>query len=80
MLRRLLVRCYDEMRSVCERHGGVVREFAGDAMLAVFGTLVAHEDDALRACAQPSRCVTRLDELNDELAASFGVRSLRARA
>ena len=40
---------YDEMRTILERHGGTVEKFIGDAVMAVFGVPVAHEDDALRA-------------------------------
>ena len=40
---------YDEMRAILERHGGTVEKFIGDAVMAVFGVPVAHEDDALRA-------------------------------
>jgi len=40
---------YDEMRTILERHGGTVEKFVGDAVMAVFGVPVAHEDDALRA-------------------------------
>src|SRR5579884_3682162 len=40
---------YDEMRAILERHGGTVEKFVGDAVMAVFGVPVAHEDDALRA-------------------------------
>ena len=32
-----------------ERHGGSVEKFIGDAVMAVFGVPVLHEDDALRA-------------------------------
>ena len=32
-----------------ERHGGIVEKFIGDAVMAVWGTPVAHEDDAERA-------------------------------
>ncbi|HWD48035.1 MAG TPA: hypothetical protein VHM23_30735 [Actinomycetota bacterium] len=35
------------MRAVVLRHGGTVEEFAGDAVMAVFGIPAAHEDDAL---------------------------------
>jgi len=40
---------YDEMRRILERHGGTVEKFIGDAVMAVFGVPVSHEDDALRA-------------------------------
>ena len=32
-----------------ERHGGTVQKVIGDALVAVFGVPVVHEDDALRA-------------------------------
>ena len=37
------------MQAIVERHGGTVEKFIGDAVMAVFGVPVAHEDDALRA-------------------------------
>src|SRR5262249_45432910 len=37
------------MKEIVERHGGTVEKFMGDAVMAVLGVPVAHEDDALRA-------------------------------
>ena len=37
------------MKAIVERHGGSVEKFIGDAVMAVFGVPVLHEDDALRA-------------------------------
>jgi class 3 adenylate cyclase len=48
-LRTLLARCFEHMRTIVERHGGSVEKFIGDAVMAVFGVPVVHEDDALRA-------------------------------
>jgi len=48
-VRALLARYYLAMRAIVERHGGSVEKFIGDAVMAVFGVPVAHEDDALRA-------------------------------
>ncbi len=38
-----------EMAACVERYGGTVVHFAGDAVLAIFGAPVAHEDDPYRA-------------------------------
>ena len=48
-LRALLARYFVQMKAIVERHGGSVEKFIGDAVMAVFGVPVAHEDDALRA-------------------------------
>jgi class 3 adenylate cyclase len=47
-LRARLSRVFEELRTIVERHGGTVEKFVGDAVMAVFGIPVAHEDDALR--------------------------------
>jgi class 3 adenylate cyclase/tetratricopeptide (TPR) repeat protein len=47
--RDLLNRYFETARDVIERYGGVVEKFIGDAVMAVWGTPVAHEDDAERA-------------------------------
>jgi class 3 adenylate cyclase/tetratricopeptide (TPR) repeat protein len=49
-LRGVLARYYERMRAIVEGHGGTVEKFIGDAVMAVFGVPVVHEDDALRAC------------------------------
>jgi class 3 adenylate cyclase len=49
-LRALLARYFVEMKEIIERHGGTVEKFIGDAVMAVFGVPLVHEDDALRAC------------------------------
>jgi class 3 adenylate cyclase/tetratricopeptide (TPR) repeat protein len=48
-LRALLARYFEQMKTLVERHGGTVEKFIGDAVMAVFGVPVVHEDDALRA-------------------------------
>src|SRR5205807_640176 len=37
------------VRAELERHGGTVEKFIGDAVMALFGAPVAHEDDPERA-------------------------------
>ena len=47
--RELLSRYFDLARDVVDRYGGTIEKFIGDAVMAVWGTPLAHEDDAERA-------------------------------
>src|SRR5207253_6546159 len=47
--RELLSHYFDLAREVIGRYGGTVEKFIGDAVMAVWGAPVAHEDDAERA-------------------------------
>src|SRR5207247_10325309 len=49
-----------------ERFGGTVEKFIGDAVMAVFGAPVAHEDDAERAVRSALRITEAIPELNEE--------------
>src|SRR5919198_845433 len=40
---------HERLRSELERYGGTVEKFIGDAVMALFGAPVAHEDDPERA-------------------------------
>jgi class 3 adenylate cyclase/tetratricopeptide (TPR) repeat protein len=72
-LRRVLSRYADEARAVIERHGGTVEKFIGDAVMAVFGIPVVHEDDALRAARAALELRTGLARLSCELERDVGV-------
>jgi class 3 adenylate cyclase/tetratricopeptide (TPR) repeat protein len=72
--RRVMARYFDAMRAGIERHGGTVEKFIGDAVMAVFGVPIVHEDDALRAVRAATDMRTALDELNHELERDWGVR------
>ena len=72
-LRSVMSRYYEEMRTVLESHGGTVEKFIGDAVMAVFGAPVAHEDDALRAVRAADDMRDRLRDLNGELEPRYGV-------
>jgi class 3 adenylate cyclase/tetratricopeptide (TPR) repeat protein len=48
-VRALLRRYHERVGAELERHGGTVEKFIGDAVMALFGAPVAHEDDPERA-------------------------------
>jgi class 3 adenylate cyclase/tetratricopeptide (TPR) repeat protein len=53
------------LREEIERYGGTVEKFVGDAVMAVFGAPVAHEDDAERAVRAGLRILEAIGELNE---------------
>ena len=70
-LRALLARYFERMKGIVEAHGGTVEKFIGDAVMAVFGVPVTHEDDALRACRAAVEMRNALPELG--IAGRLGV-------
>ena len=63
---RARIRPYHSMlRTEIERYGGTVEKFVGDAVMAVFGAPVAHEDDPERAVRSALRILEAIAELNE---------------
>ena len=60
---RCSARYFERMKGIVERHGGSVEKFIGDAVMAVFGVPVLHEDDALRAVRSAVEMRDALPEL-----------------
>src|SRR5919205_892435 len=75
-VRDLLSGYFDRSRALIERYGGVVEKFIGDAVMAVWGSPVAQEDDAERAVRTALDLVAAVSTLGDEI----GAPTLRARA
>jgi class 3 adenylate cyclase/tetratricopeptide (TPR) repeat protein len=75
-VRDLLTRYFDVARRFVGLYGGTVEKFIGDAVMAVWGTPVAQEDDAERAV----RAALDLVQAVTELGAQVGAPDLRARA
>ncbi len=48
-VKRLVESCFERLVGIIERYGGRVDKLLGDAIVALFGAPVAHEDDAERA-------------------------------
>src|SRR4029453_3998741 len=72
-VRELLSSYFETARTVIERYGGTVEKFIGDAVMAVWGTPVAQEDDAERATRAALDLVAAIPELDPSLSARAGV-------
>jgi class 3 adenylate cyclase/tetratricopeptide (TPR) repeat protein len=68
-VRELLSRYYSECRTVVARYGGQVEKFIGDAVMAVWGVPLAHEDDAERAVRAGLELVQATVDLGDDVGA-----------
>ena len=62
------------MTEVIERHGGMVNEFIGDAILTLFGTPFKGPEDELAACRCAIEMQLELERMNVELEAKHGIR------
>jgi class 3 adenylate cyclase/tetratricopeptide (TPR) repeat protein len=72
-VRDLLSRYFRSATDVVERHGGTVEKFIGDAVMAVWGAPVAHEDDAERAVRTALELMGAVRALRPELQARAAV-------
>ena len=68
-VRELLSPYFDQCRVIVGRYGGVVEKFIGDAVMAVWGVPVAHEDDAERAVRAGLELAAATAALGDEVGA-----------
>ena len=75
-VRELLSRYFETCRRLIGLYGGTVEKFIGDAVMAVWGTPTATEDDAERAVRAALDLVTAVSALGDEA----GIPDLVARA
>ncbi|HEV8602009.1 MAG TPA: BTAD domain-containing putative transcriptional regulator [Gaiellaceae bacterium] len=73
VLRMVMRRYFDTVRTVVERHGGTLEKFIGDTAMAVFGVPQMHEDDALRAVRAANELREALIGLNADLERDHGL-------
>lgn len=80
-VQQVMGRVFEPVRAAMQHHGGTVEKFIGDAVMAVYGLPVRHEDDALRAVRAALDTLAAIealgpvlrDELGVELHAAIGV-------
>src|SRR3954447_20872686 len=73
-LQQVMSRFIAEMRRIIVRHGGTIEKLMGDAIMAVFGVPVIHEDDANRAARCALEMRPALEALNDDFESRWGER------
>jgi class 3 adenylate cyclase/tetratricopeptide (TPR) repeat protein len=73
-VRALLQPYWERVRVELQRRGGTVEKFIGDAVMALFGAPVAHEDDPERAVRSAFAIQNAIGELNDERGLQLSMR------
>jgi class 3 adenylate cyclase len=68
-VREILSRYFDSCRRLISLYGGTVEKFIGDAVMAVWGTPTATEDDAERAVRAALDLLAAVSAFGDELGA-----------
>src|SRR5438093_3616305 len=63
---------FETLAQTITRYDGFVEKFVGDAVLAVFGAPVAHEDDPARACDAALEMLERVAALSREWTVRLG--------
>jgi predicted ATPase/class 3 adenylate cyclase len=74
-VRDLLSRYFDASRQIIGRYGGAVEKFIGDAVMAVWGTPIAHEDDAERAVRAALELTATVRGLGEEVGGTLQARA-----
>jgi class 3 adenylate cyclase/tetratricopeptide (TPR) repeat protein len=65
---------YEMLTTAVREHGGAVRAFAGDSVMAVYGIPDAQEDAALRACRTAVATHAAFAKVGDDMQARFNQR------
>src|SRR5438477_1122780 len=77
-LRGVLASYFNELARQIRRYEGTIDKYIGDAVMAVFGAPISHEDDSERAINAALAMQQSIGHLNDDLSRRHGVRlSLR---
>ena len=65
-VRRLLEGYFDALAVAIHKHGGTIEKFIGDAVMAIFGMPIAHEDDPERAVRAGLAMLDALQRFNEQ--------------
>jgi class 3 adenylate cyclase/tetratricopeptide (TPR) repeat protein len=75
VVRDLLARYFETATGIIRTYGGTVEKFIGDAVMAVWGAPIAHEDDAERAVRSALDLVEAVGAIGEEAGAELKVRA-----
>lgn len=72
-VRQVINACFDRLVPIVETRQGVVDQFVGDALVALFGAPVAHEDDPAQACRAALEMLHAIESINAERNLNLGL-------
>lgn len=72
-VRDIINACFDRLVPIVEAHQGVIDQFVGDAIVALFGAPVAHENDPAQACRAALAMLDAIAAVNQERGLDLGL-------
>lgn len=72
-VRTLVNACFDRLVPLVEKNQGVVDQFVGDQVVALFGAPIAHENDPEQACLTALELMRALAQFNRERGSNLGL-------
>ena len=73
LVRDIINLCFDRLVPIIEAHQGIVDQFVGDAIVALFGAPVAHEDDPAQACRTALAMMDAVANINQTRGLDLGM-------
>lgn len=72
-VRDIINACFERLVPIVEEHQGVIDQFIGDALVALFGAPIAHENDPAQACHAALAMMDVIGQVNIERGLDLGL-------
>jgi class 3 adenylate cyclase/tetratricopeptide (TPR) repeat protein len=71
-VKEITTQIFDEISKIVRKYDGFVEKFAGDAVMALFGATIAHEDDPVRAILAAREIHSAVESFNPQYEKKIG--------
>jgi len=71
-VKEITTQIFDEISKIVRKYDGFIEKFAGDAVMALFGATIAHEDDPVRAILAAREIHNAVESFNPQYKKKIG--------